>query len=193
MSRLGASHQESAMSASSLRPRVGELVFDLFDRPLHPELFDTLAVRTVRRDNYELTVRITRTGHAITWTSQHVHLTEVTADEDLPLPAHRACYHQRVRGEHCATVVLGSQLNYQSSFQVELLPQEIFLHVHDEILRDGAKRGILHNFQPNHRLALAPLGFVTVETWAGHLLFSSFHTFPDEHTIVKTQSLIERK
>ena len=48
----------------------------------------------------------------------------------------------------------------------------------------------MHNFQPNHRLALVPLGFVTIEAWAGHLLFSSFHTFPDEHTIVKTQSLI---
>jgi hypothetical protein len=185
--------RESAMAASSLRPRVGELVFDLFDRPLHPELFDTLAVRAVRRDDYELTVRITRTGHVITWQSRQVHLTEVTADEELPLPQHRACYHQRVRGEHCATVALGAQLNYQSSFQVETLPQEIFLHVHDEILRDGAKRGLMHNFQPNHRLALAPLGHVTVEAWAGHLLFSSFHTFPDENTIVKTQSLIERK
>jgi hypothetical protein len=181
------------MAASSLRPRVGALVFHLYDRPLHPELFDTLSLRTVRRDDYELTVLITRTCHVITWQTRRGHLTEVTADEELPLPAHRASYQQRVRGEHCATVALGPALSYQSSFQVETLPQEIFLHVHDEILRDGAKRGLLHNFQPNHRLALAPLGFVTVETWAGHLLFSSFHTFPDEHTVVKTQSLIERK
>ena len=181
------------MAASSLRPRVGELVFHLYDQPLHPELFDTLSVRTVRRDDYELTVRITRTGHAITWATRDLHLTEVTADEEIPLPAHRANYHQRVRGEHCATVAMSPKLSYQSSFQVETLPQEIFLHIHDEILRDGAKRGLLHNFQPNHRLALAPLGYVTVETWAGHLLFSSFHTFPDENTIVKTQSLIDRK
>ncbi len=181
------------MGASSLRPRVGELVFHVYDRPLHPELFDTLSVRTVQRDDYQLTVRITRTGHAITWEAPGIHVTEVTADEDLPLPEHRANYHHRIRGEHCATVDLHANLNYQSSFQVETLPQEIFLHVHDEILRDGGKRGLLHNFQPNHRLALAPLGFVTVEAWARHLLFSSFHTFPDENTVIKTQSLIERK
>ena len=88
---------------------------------------------------------------------------------------------------------LGPGLHYQTSFQVETLPQEIFFHVHDEILRDGAKRGLLHNFQPNHRLALAPLGYVTVEAWSGCLLLSSFHTFPGENTVVKTQSLIERK
>jgi hypothetical protein len=79
------------------------------------------------------------------------------------------------------------------SFQVEVLPPEIFLHVHDEILVDGGKRGLLHNFRPNIRLALAPLGFVTVEARAGCLFLSSFHTFPDEFTVVKTQSLIECK
>ncbi|MFO0807193.1 MAG: DUF2617 family protein [Gemmataceae bacterium] len=181
------------MNTTDLRPRVGDLVFHLYDHPLHPELLDTLASRTVRRDDYELTVHITRTGHAITWQTRKIHVTEVTAAGDLVLPVHRALLNQRIHGEHCATVPLGPGLHYQTSFQVEALPQEIFLHVHDEILRDGSKRGLLHNFQPNHRLALAPLGYVTVEAWAGCLLLSSFHTFPSEHTVVKTQSLIERK
>ncbi|MCI0464981.1 MAG: DUF2617 family protein, partial [Gemmataceae bacterium] len=76
---------------------------------------------------------------------------------------------------------------------VETLQPEIYLHVHDEILADGGKRGLLHNFQPNHRLLLAPLGFVTAEARAGCLFLSTFHTFPEEHTVVKSQSLIERK
>jgi hypothetical protein len=67
------------------------------------------------------------------------------------------------------------------------------LHVHDEILADGGKRGLLHNFQPNHRLSLAPLGFVTAEARPGCLILTAFHTFPDEHAIVKSQSLIEIK
>jgi hypothetical protein len=37
------------------------------------------------------------------------------------------------------------------------------------------------------------LGFVSVEARAGCLFLSTFHTFPDEHTVVKTQSLIEKK
>ena len=40
----------------SLRPAVRDLVFQLYSRPLHPELFEILAVRTVRREDYELTV-----------------------------------------------------------------------------------------------------------------------------------------
>src|SRR5207248_11428371 len=98
-------------TSSSLRPRVADLVFHLYDRPLHPELFDTLARRAVRRDDYALTVRITRTGHALTWEAPGAHLTEVTAAADLPLPCHRARLQQRVRGEHCAAWSGGPRLH----------------------------------------------------------------------------------
>jgi hypothetical protein len=180
------------MSVHSLRPRVCDLVFQLYGRPLHPEFFDILAVRKIQREDYELTVRITRTGHVISWGNRHVHLTEVAAG-DQPLPQLRRLLHYPLRGERSDMVSPGHGVSYQTSFQVEVLPPEIFLHVHDEILADGGKRGLLHNFQPHHRLALAPLGFVTVEARAGCLFLSAFHTFPDEHTIIKTQSLIEKK
>ena len=55
------------MGVYFLRPPVCELVFQLYGRPLHPELFDILAVRKIRREDYDLTVRITRTGHVISW------------------------------------------------------------------------------------------------------------------------------
>jgi hypothetical protein len=181
------------MGVSSLRPRVCDLVFQLYGRPLHPELFDILALRKIQREDYALTVWITRTGHVISWENPDVLLTEVTAAADQLLPEKRRLLHQRLRGEHSNTLACAHGIHYQMTFQVEVLAPEIFLHVHDEILADGSKRGLLHNFQPNHRLTLAPLGFIAVEARAGCLFLSTFHTFPDEHTVVKTQSLIEKK
>lgn len=180
------------MSVQLFRPRLSDLVFQLYGRPLHPEFFDILAERRIRRDDYELTVRITRTGHVISWENRDVHLTEVTA-ADQPLPESRRFMSYRLRGEHHGRLSCAADVQYQMSFQVETLSPEIFLHVHDEILADGGKNGLLHNFQPNHRLSLAPLGFVAIEARAGCLLLSTFHTFPDEHAVVKTQSLIEKK
>ena len=58
---------------------------------------------------------------------------------------------------------------------------------------DGSKRGLLSSFPSRHRLTVAPLGFVTIEARPGCLFFTTFHTFPGEHTVVKTQSLIEKK
>jgi hypothetical protein len=179
------------MGVPLLRPRVCDLVFQLYGRPLHPELFDILAVRKIQREDYELTARVTRTGHVITWENADVCLTEVAAAAEQSLPERRRLLSYRLRGEHSANLRCAHGVMYQATFQVETLSPEIFCHVHGEILADGGKRGLLHNFQPNHRLALAPLGLIAVESRAGCLFLSSFHTFPDELTVVKSQSLIE--
>src|SRR6516164_904527 len=172
---------ESVMSVHLVRPRVCDLVFQLYGRPLHPELFDILAVRKIEREDYTVSLRITRTGHVITWENRDVCLTEVAAAADQPLPQRRRLLSYRLRGEHSGTLTCAHGVTYQTSFQVETLPPEIFLHVHGEILEDGGKRGLLHHFQPNHRLALAPLGLVAGESRAGWLFLSTFHTFPNEH------------
>src|SRR5437868_2804471 len=183
------------MNVQLVRPPVSELVFQVYGRPLHPELFDILAVRKVRREDYEVTVRITRTGHAISWENRDVHLTEMAAalDPEVPLPEKRRLLAFRLRGEHNGQVACACGVHYQTSFQVETLSPEIFLHVHDEILADGGKRGLLHNFQPHHRLALAPLGYIDIETRPNCVFLSTFHTFPDENTVIKSQTLIEKK
>lgn len=180
------------MNAVEIRPRVADLIYHLYDRPLHPELFEVLASRSVAKRDYQLTVRITRTGHAISWDGPQGHLTEIAAAIGATLPTHRAVIRQKMRGERNETLDWRPGLKYQTSYQVETVPDEIYAHIHDEILRDGLNRGLLYNFQPHNRLAMSPLGFVTTEAWAGNLVVSSFHTFPDENTIVKTQSLIER-
>jgi hypothetical protein len=181
------------MAVPLVRPSVNELIFQLYGRPLHPELFEILAHRQVRHEDYEVQVRITRTGHVISFENEDVHLSEVTAAADQPLPQKRRLLSYRLRQEQCASLACAHGIHYQVSFQVETLPPDLFLSVHDEILNDGSKRGLLHSFPSWHRLAVAPLGFVTVEARPGCLFLTTFHTFPGEHTIVKTQSLIEKK
>ncbi len=171
---------------------MADLVFQVYGRPLHPELFDIRAVQHIRREDYDLCLRITRTGHVISWRCHDVFLSEV-ADSDQSFSQVRRLLRHRLRGEHSAILSLGHGYSYQMNFQVETLTSEIFLHVHDEILADGGKHGLLHNFQPNHRLAVSPLGHITAETRPGCIIISSFHTFPEENTIIKTQSLIERR
>ena len=179
------------MNAFLVRPRVAELVFQLYGKPLHPELFDILAARKIEREDYQLRIWITRTGHVFTFENEDVLLTEV-ADADQAFSDQRRFLRYAMRGEHSGRFECCHGIVYQTSFQVETVPEEIYLHVHDEILADGAKRGILHNFQPNHRLAVAPLGYVVAETRARCLMLSAFHTFPEENTIIKSQTLIEK-
>lgn len=180
------------MNGIDVRPRVANLVFHLYDRPLHPELFDPVCSRVVAKRDFLLSVHITPAGHVVSWQGAAGHVTEVAATADLPLPDYRACLFHRIRGERTATYIANPGLRYQCSFQVETVSDDVFAHVHQEILSDGLKRGLLHNFRPGHRLALAPLGYVTTESWEGNVVVSTIHTFPGERTFVKTQSLIER-
>jgi hypothetical protein len=179
------------MNVELLRPRVSELVFQLYGRPVHPELFDIVASRRIEREDFRLTVQITRTGHVISWENRDLYLTEVAAAGDQPLPEKRRLLHRRLCQEQTTALTCAHGVRYQAGFQVETLRPEIFAHIHREIITDGSKRGLLHRFEPSTVLAASALGFVTAEAGLGCLFLASFHTFPDEYTVVKTQSLIE--
>jgi hypothetical protein len=174
-----------------VRPPVAALEFRAYDRPLHPELFDTLAVRRVARDGFTLTVRVTPTGHVLEWVAGKTCVTEVTTAADLPLPSTGQRLRHRIDGERRGGFPFGPAGRYQVGVSAEMLPPEVFAHVHAELAADGAKRGLLFHFRPVNRLGLTPLGFVTVEPLPSGLAVAAFHTFPDEFAVVKTQSLIE--
>jgi hypothetical protein len=179
------------MGSPFVRPKVSELVFRLYDRPLHPELFDSLAVRRVERDGYRLTARITRSGHALTWERGLLCLTEVTATADQELPGAGQRLSHRFGGERQARCEVAPGVRYQVSSQVETLLPEQFLHIQEELRADGERKGLVFHFRPHDRLGLAPLGVMIVEALPACLSASAFHTFPDEFAVVKTQSLIE--
>src|SRR5258708_25558460 len=109
------------MSVYLLRPRVAELVFQLHGSPLHPEFFDILACRKIQREDFELTVRITRPGHAITCERQRQVLTEVTTSADLALPATRRLLNYRVRGAHADSLPCARGCHSQMCFQAQCL------------------------------------------------------------------------
>ena len=51
----------------SVRPRIAELVFQLYGRSLHPELFEIHRSRQVERGGYTANIQITNAGHVVTW------------------------------------------------------------------------------------------------------------------------------
>lgn len=174
------------------RPPVEEMVFQLYGRPLHPELFDILASRRLKCRDFTLDLWLTATGHVISWANDRSRLTEMTAAAP-DSPAWGQLLSHRLRGERCDMLGTLPNLNYQVSFQVEILPPKLFQTVHEEILADGGRRGLLLAFSPNHRWALNPVSAIHVESREGSLSLATFHTFPDEGAVVKTQSLIERR
>ena len=175
----------------SVRPKVTELAFQLYGRALHPELFDTFLSRTLQRESYSARIDITGAGHVISWRVGGMTLTEVATSSQNPLPQRRRLMYYKLRGERNGSVDCRGGIVYQMSFQVETAAPEIFWSFQQELVERGAKSGLLCTFDSGNRLHLGAVSFLQVETKSCSLEVQSFHTFPDDFVIVKTQSCFE--
>jgi len=175
----------------SVRPKAAELVFHLFGRVLHPELFEIRASRTLDRGAYAVSVAITTAGHLVTWRKDGLTLTEVAADTSQPLPQKRRLLSHRLTGERSDRMECRGGVCYQTCFQLEQVTPEVFWAVQQELAAEGRTHGLLHHFSSSQRLATGALSWMNIETRETGLSVQAFHTFPDNHAIVKSQSLFE--
>ena len=175
----------------SVRPKVAELVFQLYGRALHPELFKIHSTRTVSRGGYEADVHITSAGHFVTWRFQGLTLTEVATSANHPLPQKRRLISCRLKGEGSDQLECRGGATYKVSFQLEPIAPEVFWTFQEELCHAGDRQGMLHKFGSSGRMALGALSYVNVETRNRSLLVQAFHTFPDDYAIVKSQSLFQ--
>ena len=175
----------------SLRPKAAELVFQVFGRPVHPELFQVTAAREINRGNYQATICITDSGHVVTWRHEGTTLTEVATGASQPLPQKRRLLSHRIAGERTDRVQCRAGVTYETCFQLESVPAELFWSFQQEILLAGSRRGLLHRFESAGRLATGAVSWIDLETRPRGLLLQAYHTFPDDLAIVKSQSLFE--
>lgn len=174
-----------------VRPKVAELAFKLYGRPLHPELFQVFQTRSIERGGYSATIDITSAGHVVTWRYDGITLSEVAASAQHPLPSKRRLMNYRLQGERNDCVQCRGGVKYHVSFQLEPVAPEVFWTFQQELASEGERKGLLHQFDSSGRMALGALSYINVETRASSLLVQAFHTFPDDYAIVKSQSLFE--
>jgi len=175
----------------SVRPKIAELVFQLYGRRLHPELFQIYNTRTVRRGDYEAKIDITSAGRVVTWRYHGLTLTEVATSAQHPLPQKRRLLSARLRGLRNDRVECRGGASYQVSFQLEPVEPDVFWTFQQELALDGQRQGMLHKFDSSGRMALGALSYINVETRNRNLLVHAFHTFPDDYAIVKSQSMFQ--
>ena len=173
----------------SVRPKIAELVFQLYGRSLHPELFEVHNTRRVERGGYTATVQITTAGHLVTWNYQGITLTEVAAASNHPLPERRRLMSHRIKGTTNDELECRGGITYKTMFALEPVEKETFWAYQKELTQAGARQGLLHCFEASGRLGLGAMSYIHLESRDRSLLVQAFHTFPDDYAIVKSQSL----
>ncbi len=172
-----------------VRPKIAELVFQVYGRSLHPELFEVYQTRQIERGPYKACVQITSAGHLITWNYQGLTLTEVAAAANQPLPEKRRLLSHRVAGERKERIQCRGGVVYEAQFSLERVETEMFLTFQHELTLEGTTReGMLQRFESSGRFGLGAMSYINVQSRDRSLLVQALHTFPDDCAIVKSQS-----
>jgi hypothetical protein len=179
------------MGVSSGRARVADLTFQVFNRAIHPEWLITRVHRRIVQGRWEAHLRIIEGGHAITFGCGPMRMTEVLAGPETALPETGLLYRSIVRSERSTDLHPGGVIGYQTCFEVERVDREVFQHLHEEMVADSGHQSLIHRFRSANRLAPPPLSHLRIESRARGLSVQSFHSFPDEYAIVRSQSLYE--
>ncbi len=178
----------SSRDVISVRPKVAELVFQLYGRPLHPELFEIHESRIIDRGNYSAKVEITTAGHLITWRHEGMTLTEVCTSAHHPLPQRRRLMSYTLKGQREDRIDCRGGVSYSVDFALEKIDPELFWTFQKEIGSESEREGMLHHFGSSGRMKLGGMSYINVETRSRTMSVQAFHTFPDDGAIVKSQS-----
>ena len=179
------------MGVDSGRLRVSDLSFQVFSRAVHPDWFAVREYRRLAQEGWEADIRIIEGGHAVIFRSGSVRLTEVLSGLETVLPESGLLFHSPIRHERTVRLLPSPLVEFQSSLEVERVDPEIFAHLTDEMSLDASEGRLFHRFQPTTRLAPAPIAHLYYEAKVRGLTIHSFHTYPDDRAVVRTQSLFE--
>jgi hypothetical protein len=188
MGRRGCEHWDCFVL--SVRPKIAELVFQLYGRSLHPELFEVQGQRQIDRGGYRARVQITNAGHVVSWQYDGLTLTEVAASAHHPLPQRRRLMSHKLKGACRDQLECRGGVAYQVDFSLETVDRESFWAYQRALTHAAAGEGLLVNFASNGRLGLGAISFVNVESRDRSFRVQAFHTFPDDYAILRSQSLI---
>ncbi|MBA3314790.1 MAG: DUF2617 family protein [Planctomycetota bacterium] len=179
------------MPVSVVRPAASELVYHLFGRSVHPELFDVRATKAIKTEGYQATISLCDSGHLVSFRCGDQTVTEVLVDSGHLLPEQKRLYGRKVRGSRNDSRVFSDGLRYQTCSQLEVLEPEVFNRTHEELVFDCLKADLAFRFPPGNRLAPAPLSLIRADAQSDGLLLHVFHTFPECRSVIRTQSLFE--
>lgn len=172
---------------------IDELAFSLFQRSLHPELFNIFAKRQIRTENYQANIWETGCSHVLTVIANGACITEVISAPGQPLPKRGLVERFQFRGKKKHKCLLSKGIGYMTDFQVEKMSESVYQRSQIDLKNFARNRGLYVKFPTTETSELLPFSYIDFEARRNELHVHTFHGYPEQATIIKTQSLISVK
>lgn len=172
------------------RPDAADMVLRTFERTIHPELFEAEAQSTISFAGNRAQLRIGRTGHQLEFRSNDVVVTEVAATKHEDLPQHRKVIDRRLIGYRTHMLDL-ENIRYHCSYQLEHVPLDVYLQLHREFESDAQNATLAITIPGATPQSPECISLMKCDVLPEGLVVHSFHTFPDNAAVLRTQTLFE--
>ena len=179
------------MESPQINVAIEGLTFSLFQKPLHPELFNIFAKRELKTEKYEALIWITGCTHVVSVFTDNVCLSEVVSVPGQLLPVRGLIERFQFRGPKSHKCTLSRGVGYMTDFQVEKMTADFYQQSQNDLERFARTRGVFVKFPEFEAAGLQPFCYIDFEAKPNELHIHSFAAYPDQITIIKTQSLFD--
>ncbi len=169
----------------------------LFERPLHPELFDIHDEIKIGKPSWDAQIWITGCTHVVMFSSSDHTLTEVLAGNGISLPKRGLVWSTPFKGEKSYERRCNGDIQYMMNFQVDTMSDRVYRKTHQELIHKGETHGTLVTYPQwttakiDNKDPMTPFSYITCDSRPNGLHIMTFHAYPTETTIIKTQSIFE--
>lgn len=182
--------EKSFMPIQLTRPDVADMVLRTYERPLHPELFESIRSCTFSVGGHKATVRLGMSGHVLVFRTDEKTLTEVATAKQDSLPEHLLVIHRRLIGYRTHMIDLPG-IRYHCSYQLEHVPLDIYLQLHREMEADAHNATLAITVPGATDHSPNCISLLKCDVLSEGLVVHAFHTFPENAAVLRTQTLFE--
>ncbi len=179
------------MESPQLNVSIEELSFNIFQRPLHPELFNIYSKRSMSTDHYQARIWVTGCSHVVTVFAGDLCLSELTCTPEQILPSRGLIESFKFKGPKSHKCTLSRGMSYMTDFQVEKMSSALYKQSHKDLEGFSRNRGIFVKYPKSENNGLQPFCYIDYEARQTELHMHTFAGYPDQQTIIKTQSLFD--
>ncbi|MEN0020584.1 MAG: hypothetical protein AAF747_06860 [Planctomycetota bacterium] len=163
----------------------------LYDRALHPELFELRQRRSVRHGDYECEGWLLRGGHLLRFEMGPVCACELVTDQETGLPESGVVSAFLCAGERDYEHGFGSSadVNYITTVQTETLSENLYLATHAELLNFGREsEALVHEYADD----MGPCASILdMQSYHREVHVQSYHLVAHGGIVLRTQTIFE--
>jgi hypothetical protein len=161
----------------------------LYQRALHPELFDIQERRNIVHNDYELESWLVPGGHVIRFESGGQCITEAVSEQD-ELPQRGLMHTIPCLGEKEIEEAVNGTIRYVSSVQTELLSDNLFTATFNE-MQDFARESNAMQFIHETETGGQNLSLLDIQRYKREIHAQAYHLISGASFVLRTQSIFE--